>query len=321
MSQRDLVAELRAARIEAPSEVRARVRLIAAADTTAAPRRITWRRALVIALPVAAAVAATIVFTRPSHNPPTAVPVDRAAVQHGSTATPPLAPKSATTATSPAPSTTRVQRYGAYLALRVSTPNAVSTGVKQALQIAKSLGGYAGSVHVTTTGKAGRADLTLKIPRAHVQEAIARLSAIGTITAEQVNVQDLQTGLDATNRTIARLQRELTTLRAQPQSASNDRRIAALVRQIRGLQRAEAASIRTARYATVRLQLATPAAKQPGTAHHGPLHGLGVAFRWLGIGAVYAVALGAPLLLFVWLAWIVIRTIRRRREDALLSRS
>src|SRR6185437_364220 len=64
MSQRDLVAELRAAHVEAPPEVRERVRLIAAA-APAPPRRITWRRALVVAVPVAAAVAATVVFTRP----------------------------------------------------------------------------------------------------------------------------------------------------------------------------------------------------------------------------------------------------------------
>ncbi len=318
MSQRDLVAELRAAHIEAPADVRARVRLIAAADTTPKARRsFSWRRALVVAVPAAAAAAATIVVTRPSHNPPTAVPADRAAVQHGAAAAPSL--KSATIA--PAPTTTRVQRYGAYLALRVPTPNGVSTGVKQALRITKTLGGYAGSVHATTSGKTGSADLTLKIPRTHVQEAISRLSAIGTITAEQVDVQDLQAGLNATDRTIARLQRQLALLRAEPQSEPNDRRIAALVLQIQGLQRAEAASIRAARYATVRLHLATAAAKPGPAAHHGPLHGLGVAFRWIGIGAVYVLALGAPLLLVVWLAWIAARTIRRRREDALLSRS
>ncbi len=319
MSQRDLVAELRAAHVQAPSELRARVRLIAASDTTPAPRRtFTWRRAALVALPVAAALAAAIVLTRPAHTPPTAAPVDRAAVEHGATAAPAPALKSA--ATAPAPSTTRVQRYGAYLALRVPTPNGVSTGVKEALRITKALGGYAGSVHATTTGTAGSADLTLKIPRAHIQDAIARLSALGTITAEQVDVQDLQAGLNATDRTIARLQRQLEELRGRPSSEAGDRRIAALVLRIQGLQRAEAASIRAARYATVRLLLATAAAK-PGAAHHGPLHGLGVTFRWLGIGAVYALALGAPLLLMVWLAWLAARTIRRRREDALLSRS
>jgi hypothetical protein len=322
MSQRDLVAELRAARVVAPSEVRDRVRLIAASDTTPARRRtFTWRRTLVVALPVAAAVAAAIIVTRPPHDHLADQP--QRAIVHGAVLAPSLklqAGAKGFATPAPAPSTTRVQRYGAYLALRVPTPNGVSTGVKQALRITKSLGGYAGSVHASTTSAGGSADLTLKIPRAHIQGAIARLSAIGTITAEQVDVQDLQNGLDATGRTIARLQRELAALRAQPPSDANTVRIAALTRQIQGLQRAAAATVRTARYATVRLHLGT-AAPKPAKAHHGPLHGLAVAFRWIGIGAIYVLALGAPLLLLLWLVWIAARTIRRRREDALLSRS
>jgi hypothetical protein len=326
MSQRDLVAELRGAHISAPAELRARVRLIAAADTTPSRRTFTWRRALVVAVPVAAAIGAAIVLTRPSHAPPVAVPVERGIVTHGGA--PPYSAATQDKAQSPtararlvpAPSTTRVQRWGAYLALRVAGPDAVSAGVKRALGITRSLGGYAGSVHATTTGTAGSADLVLRIPRAHVQEAVARLSALGTITAEQVDIQDLQTGLNAADRKIARLQRQLTALRAQPSSDANTARIAALVRQIQGLQRAEAATVRAARYATVRLHLGT-AAPKPAPAHHGPLHGLRVAFRWIGIGAVYVLALGVPLLLIGWLAWLAGRTIRRRREDALLRRS
>src|SRR4029077_2725414 len=125
-------------------------------------------------------------------------------------------------------------------------PDGVSAGVKHALRITRSLGGYAGSVHATTTGTAGSADLTLRIPRTHVQEAIARLSALGTITAEQVDVQDLQTGLNTTDQTTARLQRQLVALRSQPPSDANTIRIAALVRQIQRLQRAAAAPIRPA---------------------------------------------------------------------------
>ena len=68
MSQRDLVAELRGARPAAPEHLREQVRLIAAAATPPA-KRITWRRALVVALPVAAAVAATVVLTRPENRP------------------------------------------------------------------------------------------------------------------------------------------------------------------------------------------------------------------------------------------------------------
>jgi acetolactate synthase regulatory subunit len=319
MSQRDLAAELQSARVTAPPELRDRVRLIAAADRTPPARRFTWRRALVVALPVAAAVAASIVFTRPSHHN-TAQPLVERGIAHGS-ATFKSAPAQLAPALGvPAPSRTRVQRYGADLTLRVPNATRVSDGVKRALRITQSLGGYATSVHATTKGRNAHAELTLKVPRTHVQEAVAKLSALGTITGEQVDVQDLQAGLNATDRRIALLQRQLKDLRAQPSSAANEKRIAALVARVQRLQRAEATTIRTARYATVSLRLATPAATHASSSN-GRLHGVVVALTWLGIALVYALALGVPVLVLASLGWLLLGTIRRRREDALLSRS
>lgn len=314
MSQRDLAAELRASRVTAPDEIRERVRLLAVADTTP-PKRFTWRRALVVVVPVAAAIAAAIVFTQPSHNKTV---LHGEAVVHGA----PARVKSLGaigSALTPAPPRGRVVQYGASLSLRVATPNAVSAAVKRALSITTSLGGYPVSVHASTHAKSGTANLRLKVPRQHVQEAVSRLSALGTITGEQVDLQDLQAGLNATDREIARLQHQLTTLRAETQTPAVQRRIAALTARITALQRSSAATRRTAHYATVSLYLATPAPAHHKP-HHGPLHGLAVAARWIGIGAVYALALGAPVVLVAWLAWIVVRTIRRRREDELLSR-
>jgi hypothetical protein len=325
MSQRDLAAELRAARISTPAEVRERVRAIAATDTTAREPRFTWRRALVLALPVAAAVAATIVFTRPAHHP-TAVPdrltLARPAIVHGAAAQPSGAAKVPGIAIPVPPSTTRVQRYGATLALRIPTPDGVSAGVQRALRIATALGGHPTSVHATSSGASAHAELVLRIPRRNVQRAVTRLSQLGTITGEQVDVQDLQAGLDATSRTIARLQAKLADLRAQTQTAGVMRQIAALTAQVAGLQRAQANTVRTASFATVRLTLATPPVKP--TIHHnhrGPFHWLGRALLWLGIGAVYALVLGIPVALLALLIALVVRTVRRRREDALLSRT
>ena len=67
MSQRDLVAELRGARISAPAHVREHVRQIVA-GAPAPPRRFTWRRTLVLAVPAVAAVAAAVLITRPSSD-------------------------------------------------------------------------------------------------------------------------------------------------------------------------------------------------------------------------------------------------------------
>jgi acetolactate synthase regulatory subunit len=322
MSQRDLAAELYATRVAAPPELRERVRLIAAADRTPSPRRFTWRRALVVALPVAAAIAASIVFTRPSRH--TAQPIVQHGVAHGLStlkAAPTrsageLAPRLSV----PAPSRTRAQRYGADLALRVPNATHVSDGVKRALRIVRSLGGYATSVHATTKGRNAHAELILKVPRAHVQQAVAQLSALGTITGEQVDVQDLQTGLNTTGRTIARLQRQLKSLRAEPTSAANAARIAALVARVQKLQRAEAATIRDARFATVHLRMTTPAVRHASQSH-GRLHGIVVALTWLGVGLAYALAIGVPLLVLGGLAWLGLRILTRRREDELLSRS
>jgi hypothetical protein len=296
MSQRDLVAELRAARIEAPPNVRAHVRLIAAADTTPPHRRFTWRRALVVALPVAAAVAATVIFTRPAHHP---------AVQHGEAAggarlAPSVQQKTFGAQAVPAPSTTRVQRYGATLRLRVDSAGAVSSGVTRAIRIARSLGGFESAVHTSLTGENGAADLTLRIPRAHVQQAVARLTKLGTVTSEQVDITDLTAGLNQTDRTIVRLQRRLAQLRAQHAPPTQ---IAAVTRQIERLQRGASSTKRNAHYATVRLHLGTP----PHVVEH----------HYVRNGVV----LGACALVLVLVGWFAARTVRRRREDALLSRS
>jgi hypothetical protein len=317
MSQRDVVAELRTVRIEAPPDLRARVRLIAAAAEPP-ERRLTWRRALVVALPVAAAVAAaTIVATRPAHHP---TAVERA-IDHGSIAT--SRPTSVGAQAKSVPLTVpaargRAQNVDETLSLQVDTPKEVSDGVKSALRITASLGGYPRSVHASTHGSSASASLVLKIPRANVQAAVARLSALGTITSEHVDVTDAQAGLNATDRTIARLQRQLKVLRAEQPPATA--RLAQLEHRIVQLQRAEAAARLRAHFATVSLQLATPLVTVVEH-EHGPLHGVVVVLKWLGIGAVYAVAIGGPIMLLVLLAWLVVRFVRRRREDALLSRS
>jgi hypothetical protein len=314
MSQRDLTAELRASRVTAPDEVRERVRLIAA-GTIAPPRRFTWRRALVVALPVAAALTAAIVLTRPAEEPR----VVHGQAQVGAPAKSTPLPADSARAMAPSTLSTRVQQYEASLSLRLATPSRVSGAIGRAQRIVASLGGYPASINADTGSKSASADLTFKVPRLHVQEAIARLSALGTITGEHVNVQDLQAGLNATEREIVRLQRQLADLRAQPQTEAVKRTIAAVTAHIQRLQRSGTDTRRTAHFATVSLHLETPQAAAHET-HHGPLHGLAVVLRWAGIGAVYVLALGAPLLLLAGLVWLGVRTVRRRREDALLSR-
>ena len=316
MSQRDVVAELRAVRVEAPPELRARVRLIAAAAEPPR-RRITLRRALVVAVPLAAALAAGIVaLTRPSHEQ-----TGKQLAAHGSAAVgtelaPAAAPqRKAVVVPTPAG---RATIYDETLSLQLRDARAVSDGVKRALAIAASLSGYATSVHASSGGGQATADLVLKVPRTNVVEALSRLSQLGTIVAEQADVTDAQAGLNATDRTIARLQRQLKKLRAQEPAPA--KQIVQLERRIVALQRSEAATRLRAHYATISLRLST---KPPavGVHHgHGPLHGVVVALTWLGIGALYALAVGGPVTLLLGLVWFAARAVLRRREEALLSR-
>ena len=331
MSQPDLIAQLREARPVAPPELRERVRLIGVEAAVPPRRRITWRRAVVVLVPVAAAIVAAVVLL--PRGGKQAVPVQHGAARAASsTAGTPgrdfaLGPAvgagnaiPAAAATPPAPSRTRLQRYSASLDLELPTPTAIAAASRRAVAIAASLSGYQQTVVVRTAAKTGYAHIVLRIPAGNVREAIRRLSALGRITAEDVAIQDLQVQVNATDQRIARLQAQLAALQTQPQTTDLQRRIASLTAQIQRLQRARATTVRAAHYATVDLQLATPPAAAP--VHHkpGPLHGLGIAFHWAWIGAVYALALGAPLAALATAIWLLARAVRRRREDKLLAR-
>lgn len=278
MSQRDVLTELRTAHVAAPAELRARVRLIAA--DAPQPRRSRRRLALLLVPAVAAAVAAGVFFsTRPSQQ---------TRVMHGES----TAGTSLRAAAVPAPSAKRAQRYGASLRLQVRD---VPRSVTQALRIVGSLSGFASSVHIDTSKAHGSAFLTLRVPRSHVQTAVARLSRLGTVMGEQVDIQDVQAGLNATDRLIARLQRELRT--APPEQAP------ALKARIQALQRQRAAAVRAAHFATVRLSLSTPPVQE--RTHH---HYVRDALPWLG---------GAAAALLLLLA---LRGLGAMREARLLSR-
>jgi hypothetical protein len=323
VSQPDLLTQLRAARPVAPAEVREHVRRIAAAADPGRRPRFTWRRALVVAVPVAAALAgAALLAPRGSHHAAVEPQPYQAVTSGGVARVKAAAPsQSAAAAAIPRPSPNRVQRIGASLQLRVPNTQAVSDVTKQAVAIARSLGGYPSRLTVDAEGRSGYANIVLRIPKQHVQQAVTRLSALGTIVGENVTIQDLQAQVDASARKLKRLQSRLAYWQAQPQTEQAQKQVASFTAAITKLRRSRAATIRTASFATLALQLTTRPAPPVVHQGHGPLHGLGTALRWLGIGAVYVLALGGPVVLLLVLCWLAARAVRRRREDALLSRT
>ena len=85
---------------------------------------------------------------------------------------------------------------------------ALSDASAEAIRVTRELGGFVVSSNVATDGRSGRADLVLRVPQRRVQDAIAQLSELGTITGQQVSVQDRQADLD-------RLAKRIDTLRIQ----------------------------------------------------------------------------------------------------------
>jgi hypothetical protein len=327
MSQPDLLDTLRDARLTAPPELRERVRLIAAQAPATPARRITWRRSLIVLVPVAAAIAAAVVFVPRGGKQQATVVREGLPPQGLAGASAAKVPSFAAAAANavprallPTPSGKRVQSYSASLELQLPTPAAVSAASRRAVAIATSLSGYQQSVSLNAGGKTGYASIVLRIPRNNVRTAMSRLSTLGRVTSENVSIQDLQTQVNTTDQTITRLQRQLATLRTESQTTQVARQIAQLTARVEALQRARASTLRTAHYSTISLQLTTPPPAMPKTHKPGPLHGLGVAFHWVWIGAVYALALGTPLLALLAAVWFGARAIRRRREESLLRR-
>jgi hypothetical protein len=221
----------------------------------------------------------------------------------------------------PAPSPNRVQRISMSLQLRVKNTQAVSDATKEAVAIARSLGGYPASLNVDAAGRSGYAHIVLRVPKEDVQKAVTRLSALGTIVGENVSIKDLQVQVDTTARKLRRLEQRLAYWQSQPQTEEAQKQVASFTAAISKLKRGQAATVRAASFAKLSLELTTRPAPAPVHQGHGPLHGLGVAFRWLGIGAVYVLALSAPLLILAAIVWLTTRAVRRHREAELLSRS
>jgi ribosomal protein L29 len=91
----------------------------------------------------------------------------------------------------------------------------LSDASAEAIRTTRALGGFVVSSNVATQGSGGRADLLLRIPQARVQDAIAQFSELGTITGQQVTVQDRQADLDRLAKRIDTLRIQLAEVRAQ----------------------------------------------------------------------------------------------------------
>jgi hypothetical protein len=335
MSMTEIVDELRATRPRASDALRLQV-LTAASQLP--PRqaslldRLRGRRLALLVpaaagLAVASAIAVGVTRPQPSARDAASTPttVERSGAESGTTlVAPPSAADAATTQkAAPGPVTGRAQRYVATLALAVEDTDALSEATQRALTITRDLGGYVVNVQYAT-GADGTSSLTLRVPSNRAGDAVTRLSALGTIVAQNVQIQDLQESLDGLDREVERLRTRIAALTVQLERATSPVERARLLQeraaaqaQLRELRASRAATAAEARNATIQLELRTEegnGAAAPGSRLDRALDRALEVLAWEAVVALAIAVAAAPLVLVGLAVWGT-RTARRRRED------
>lgn len=347
MTVNQLVDELRASRPTASEALRLQVLTVASAPQVTTPSlrdRLRRRRRLVLALPAAAALAVVsavaIGVTRPgpaareSSAPAASVEAQRSvgsAQAPGVTFAGPSADSSATRAkAAPGPVAGRAQRYSASLTLSVEDTDALSEATQRALSIARDLGGYVVSVQYAT-GTDGAASLIFRVPSARAADAVTRLSGLGTIVGQNVQIDDLQESLDTLDGQLERIRAQIAALDVALERAQTAAERARLLErraqaqaQLRELRANRSATAAAARNATIQLDLRTE--EGSGVAAPGSRldRALDKALAILAWEAVVVLALAvalAPVALVALAVWGAGRARRRREEERLLAAS
>ncbi len=344
MTVNEIVDELRATRPQASDALRLQVLTIAARPVTRIPtlgERLRGRRRLAVFVPAAAALAMTaavaIGVTRSGSPDSVESAAPDAARSSGAGATgdslaapPPTADATTAQKSAPGPIGDRAERYSAALSLQVDDTDALSSATQQALAIARDLGGYVVSVHYAT-GDAGVASVTLRVPSSNAADAVTRLSSLGTILGQNVQIDDLQETLDTLDRREQQLRARIAALTAAIERAETDVERARLEEQraqaraaLRDVRVSHAATTAEAQNATIQLDLRTKqdsGVAVPGSRLDRALDKALAVLAWEGVVLLAVAIAAAPFALVAAAVWTTRRTRRRREEDRLLAAS
>jgi len=336
----DLIDELQASRPAAPAALRARVRETARAPRSASPWdrfRLPVRRVGVVAVPAALALALVSagaiglsrsqmrdVFSDASGSvtyAPQSVEKETLGATNLGTG--------ATRDSAAGPTTGRAQRVSATLTVEVRDSDAVSQAAQAAIELTRRLGGHVVSSSVTT-GEQPSATMTVRVPVAKVQQAIAGLSGLGRIVSQQVTIEDLQTDLDALERRQASVRNQIARITARLETGELDAetravletRLQRLQRELRELRRGIAATSAEARMSTIELTVVTPDAGAVAPAPSRLDRTLDEALNvlvWEGVVVLALAIVLAPIAVLGVAAWLGQRLYRRREDERLLS--
>jgi hypothetical protein len=349
----------------APDALRERVRELAAQEPAAREpsparwrtwltfRSVGWTVASVGAGFVAVALAYGVITSGEGDDEPTLAPraalaplqatrtthVGAESADAGATAAPPTS-----TATGQAlaggardattlPPGQRLAHHTASMRLRVSDVDELARTTREAMRIARRFGGFVASVsYAKPKGDDGDAFLTLRVPTAKIQEAIAQLSDLGVIVSQRIKITDVQNRVNDASAEIASLRRTIRRIEARlKQSISDDERFRLELQleqaraSLRRLTDQRDATIRRARLATISVALTTregeeKAAPPPGRVERAARNAATVLAKELA-GIVYVAIVLSPLFLLGALAFGASRAHRRRFEQRLLEQA
>ena len=248
---------------------------------------------------------------------------------------PSAAPALKSAAPVPAPDGQRAQDYAASLRLAVGSVAELSRSTQSVLDTVHALGGAVESVdYGTPSAGSGSALIELRIPVARSQDALRSFSALGTITSQQVQIRDLQSGLDqGTNRAralrhrIALQKAKLLSPTLTPEArATLESNLADSQTALESVLRGVHATQQRAAFARFSLDLVTGSGlavvPQPPTGAfdrtaHDALDVISVSGR----GALFAAIVGGPFALLAAGGWWIARRLRRRAARRLLESS
>lgn len=227
----------------------------------------------------------------------------------------------------------RLVNYTASMRLRVSDVDELSRTTREAMRIARRLGGFVASVqYATPKGEEGEASLTLRVPTAKVQEAIADLSDLGVIVSQSIRITDLQDRVNDDTEQIARVRRTIRRLQARlEQPISPDRRFRLELQleqaraTLKNLTDRREATVRRARLSTISVALTTrEAAEQPpappGRIERAARNAASLLAKEVA-AVVYVLIAASPLLLLGAAALLAARAQRRRLDERLLEQA
>jgi hypothetical protein len=343
-----LLDEIRATKPAAPQELRERVRALAAQQPARAPflARFEWKRLVLVApaaLVVAVIAGSVIGLTRNDVAKPgeeviasggagaatTTATFERAEPQRGALKGFAVPPATADSAAPVPPVPGQLQRYEAELRLRVDDVEALSSATKRAQQIALQYGGSVASLQYDAPAEGvGAAQITLRVPTARVQSALAQLSQLGTIVGQRYGIDDLQVQADALQTQIEQTQRRIAQILTQlesPTLSSENRavlqsRLAASKQKLAGLREGMRATNAEARTATVYLTLTTEEI-QRAAAGTSRVDDVKDVLAWEGIALLYVLIVAGPFVLLGLLVWLALRLRRRQAETRLLEQN